>query len=180
MTVLRSVFEQLASARPVFHSEVDCQLAYAWHLQKALPDARIRLERRWPRPGPRHYVDIWVEGRGGRAAIELKYKTRAFAGVVEGEEFYLLDHSAEDSARYDYCRDIKRSEWAAAAGGDGSGNIPHESAALLARGSPTRRQRPDVQISRRCDSEWTTRVAARIECGNNKRTRVGNHAFGTL
>jgi hypothetical protein len=56
------------------------------------------------------YVDIWLEHSDEICAIELKYKTRRLQVTVGEEPFDLLNQSAQDLARYDYCKDIGRIE----------------------------------------------------------------------
>ena len=47
----------------------------------------------------------------GRAtAVELKYLTRAWTGVVDGEQYELKDHEAQDIRAYDAVKDIARVE----------------------------------------------------------------------
>ncbi len=55
-------------------------------------------------------MDIWAADKETVLAIELKYKTRGLEVTVEGEDFHLLDQSAQDLARYDYLEDIQRLE----------------------------------------------------------------------
>lgn len=91
----------------MFHSEADFQHSLAWHMKLADPAARIRLETRLVR-GMR--LDILVESRGRRTAIELKYLVRRFHGEIGGESFDLPDQSAHDISRYDVVKDIVRTE----------------------------------------------------------------------
>lgn len=99
----------LASERPVFHSEADFQHALAWALHGALPPVRIRLE---PRPEPGMHLDLLATDRqtGESLAVELKYLTAAWTGIVDGEEFRLLNHGAQDIRAYDVVKDIYRVE----------------------------------------------------------------------
>lgn len=100
----------LAGLRPVFHSEADFQHALAWVLHERHPDFNVRLEYRPSKIREKTYVDIWLERAGDICAIELKYKTRKLRVAAGDELFTLLDQSAQDQARYDYCRDIARIE----------------------------------------------------------------------
>jgi hypothetical protein len=100
----------LAAQRPVFHSEADFQHALAWLLHERHPAANVRLEYRPARLKRKAYIDIWIEAEGAIYAIELKYKTRGLRVTVGGEPFDLLNQSAQDQARYDFCRDINRLE----------------------------------------------------------------------
>lgn len=107
LTGLPAVIATLAVERPVFHSEADFQHSLAWHLKLADPAARIRLETR---PVRGMQLDLLVESRGRRTAIELKYFFKRFHGDVEGESFDLPDQSAHDISRYDFVKDIVRTE----------------------------------------------------------------------
>lgn len=106
-SMLDAVIAGMAAERPVFHSEADFQHSLAWHLKLADPASRIRLETR-PVRGMR--LDILVESRGRRAALELKYLVKRFHGNVGGEAFELPDQSAHDTSRYDVIKDIVRTE----------------------------------------------------------------------
>jgi hypothetical protein len=56
------------------------------------------------------YLDISVESRGVRTAIELKYKTRRLETEVNGELYSLANHGAADCGKYDVLKDIERLE----------------------------------------------------------------------
>jgi hypothetical protein len=105
----------LARKRPIFSSEADLQMAFAWEMQLARPSARIRLEYRPAYMDRRGYLDVWVADKDWVAAIELKYFTRALDVVIEGERFELLNQGAQDTSRYDFVRDVARVESVAAA-----------------------------------------------------------------
>lgn len=116
---LVQTLDALAKKRPVFHSEADFQFALAWLLQERHPKAEVRLEYRAAKllesghpakSQKKAYIDIWIEDQGAFCAIELKYKTWPLTTTVEKEEFNLLDQSAENLGRYDFCRDIGRLE----------------------------------------------------------------------
>lgn len=53
---------------------------------------------------------------GGSLAVELKYLTDRWEGVVDGELFALLRHGAQDVRAYDCVRDFARVERAVAGG----------------------------------------------------------------
>lgn len=99
----------LAKRRPVFHSEADFQLAFAWQIQLADPTLRVRLETRQTAGV---HLDLEVADAAGDhvTAIELKYLTRRWSGHVAGEEFNLAEHSARDIRGYDVIKDITRIE----------------------------------------------------------------------
>jgi len=105
------ILNELAGARPVFHSEADFQHALAWKIHEHLPDAEIRLEvpmvMRSKESERRLRVDILVDST---CAIELKYKTKYARHPVDEELFVLRSHSAQDFGRYDFLKDIERLE----------------------------------------------------------------------
>ncbi|HEX8078603.1 MAG TPA: hypothetical protein VF557_00185 [Jatrophihabitans sp.] len=106
---LNEVLAQLAVARPVFHSEADFQLAFAWLVQRHDPAMRVRLETR-PVPGVRLDLDFARPDLGRASAIELKYLTRRWTGQVDDEWFELKDQGAQDIRGYDCVKDIVRVE----------------------------------------------------------------------
>lgn len=105
------VLESLAINRPLFHSEADFQHALAWEIHQQSSNHSIRLERKPPhKKTARVYIDLWVANKESAIAIELKYKTRGLSLEHEGEIFDLLNQSAQDCGRYDFCKDIQRLE----------------------------------------------------------------------
>ena len=111
------VLEQLSKKRPVFHSEADFQFAFAWEIKSKYPKSEIRLEYKIPDLPQKTYVDIWIKNKKTTIAIELKYKSKnpkrkSKRPVIEfnSEKFYLSNQDANDSGRYDECRDIQRIE----------------------------------------------------------------------
>lgn len=109
---ISEVLVALSEQRPLFHSEADFQHAIAWEIHKRLPGASVRLERpiEVSRTDKPLHVDVWIEQDGDALAIALKYKTRAFRGLVGNEWFALRSHSAQDIGRYDFIKDIQRVE----------------------------------------------------------------------
>jgi hypothetical protein len=106
---LSRILQNLATARPIFHSEADFQHALAWSLHNEYPGSEIRLEFR-PFPEERFYLDIWCRGPDESLAIELKYLTRDLDVEVEGERFLLKNQGAQDLGRHDVIKDIVRVE----------------------------------------------------------------------
>lgn len=99
----------LAVRRPIFHSEADFQHEFAWEARARMPDLRVRLER--PFPGRSSgAIDIIFCHDGWEHAIELKYLTRLYEGVCDGEQFKLKNQGAQDVRSYDVCKDIGRVE----------------------------------------------------------------------
>ena len=93
--------------RPIFHSEKDFVLTFAWSLHKEF-DFDIRMEYS-PYEDKNLYLDIWCWCSQSRIAIEMKYKTQPFELKCCDEFFHLKDHPV-DVGRYDFIRDIERLE----------------------------------------------------------------------
>jgi hypothetical protein len=110
MLDVHEVMEGMTKTRPVFHSEADFQHSLAWELHLRYPSAHIRLERVFPTSLGRLHVDFLCLLERETCVFELKYKTRAAALLLDGEEFYLQDHSAQPPTRYDFIKDIARLE----------------------------------------------------------------------
>ncbi len=104
------IMSALAAQRPLFHSEADFQHAFAWEVQHCMPNAEVRLEYPWRQSDKSWYIDLWIRAPSDNIAVELKYKPQELAVTVNGESYGLKHHSAEDLARYDFVRDIRRLE----------------------------------------------------------------------
>jgi hypothetical protein len=96
---------RLGRERAVFHSEADLQHAFAWEAHRMDPDLRIRLETH-PEPNVRLDLLISRPDLDRHGAIELKYLTAAWSGVVLGERFALKNQGAQDIRAYDVVKDI--------------------------------------------------------------------------
>jgi hypothetical protein len=107
---LNNVLQELAKKRPIFHSEADFQHALAWEIREHYPDSKIRLETKIHGGNTKVYLDLLVIHQEHRYAIELKYKTRNFNCMIEGETFSLNNQGAQDIGRYDVLKDIQRLE----------------------------------------------------------------------
>jgi hypothetical protein len=118
---LDEVLDDLSALRPIFHSEADFQLALAWQIQQRDAAMLVRLETR-PAAGVHLDLAFSRPDLGRSTAIELKYLTRAWSGVVDGERYELKDHGAQDIRAYDVVKDIVRVERFIAArdGADGA------------------------------------------------------------
>lgn len=110
----------LATRRPVFHSERDFQHALAWQIQLNYPQAEIRLETR---PRRSVHLDMFIRLAGTRTAIELKYLVAALHAAIGEESFDLPHQSANDISRHDVVKDITRIEAALADGHADSGCV---------------------------------------------------------
>lgn len=107
---LYRIMENLSTIRPIFHSEADFQHALAWQIHHDSQDCSMRLEFKPSNVNNRLYIDIWATQQTSNLAIELKYKTRGLTTKCQGEDFNLLDQSAQDIGRYDFIKDVSRLE----------------------------------------------------------------------
>lgn len=107
--VVVAAVQELAGLRPIFHSEADFQLAFAWTVQQRNPKARVRLETR-PVPSLPWRVDCDLSIGGIRHFVEVKYKTAKVDVEVKGETFTLPHHGAHLVGRYDVVADLARVE----------------------------------------------------------------------
>jgi hypothetical protein len=110
MLDIDAILSGLAKRRPLFHSEADFKHGLAWEIQQRFPESSVRLEYKPKSVGKRIYLDVWVTDQDRIYAIELKYKTRNLRGCFQGEDFDLLDQSAQDCGRYDFLTDVERLE----------------------------------------------------------------------
>lgn len=106
---LAEVLRHLAVRRPVFHSEADFQLAFAWQVQQRDAAMLVRLETR-PARGAHLDVTCARPDLGRSTAVEVKYLTRAWIGEVNGKRYELKDHGAQDIRAYDVVKDVVRVE----------------------------------------------------------------------
>ena len=119
MIVIEELMVRLARRRPVFCSEADFQHELAYEIRKHDPDLDVRLE--WPlAPGARGAIDLIVIGET-RFALELKYLSKSFFTMIDGEPVALKQHGAHDQRRYDVCKDVMRMEALAEKTGYGAG-----------------------------------------------------------
>src|SRR5690348_1575414 len=109
MIPIDELMASLAVRRPIFHSEADFQHKMAWEARHALCDVQVRLELPFPGRGS-GAIDLVFYRNDTAHAVELKYLTSLFAGEIQGEEFRLKNHGAQDIRSYDVCRDIERME----------------------------------------------------------------------
>ncbi|MBC9822831.1 hypothetical protein H9I49_16190 [Terrabacter sp. MAHUQ-38] len=102
----------LSLERPVFHSEADFQFSFAQAVKALEPDVQCRLERPIlnSSTGRTEYLDLLCSGAEGETAIEFKYFTRRWHGVVGNETFQLREHAAIDLLRLHFVHDVARLE----------------------------------------------------------------------
>lgn len=106
---IKKIIKMLMKKRPVFVSEADFQLEFAWVIKKLYPKFKVRLEY-VPEFDRKMHIDILVITDKGWIPIELKYKTKRCT-VKEGNETYVLaNHGAKDVNCYLYLKDIQRIE----------------------------------------------------------------------
>ena len=113
MTDINNDIEILKTSNKVFHSEADFQFSLAWELHKILPNAKIKLDY-CPIFDKDMHIDIYVIDGEQSFPIELKYKTRKIEQPIDGEQYNLKNHGAQDIGRFDFLFDIHRIEKAKA------------------------------------------------------------------
>lgn len=104
------IIQDLATQRPLFHSEADFQHAIAWFAHKSDPNTVVRLELPFRSSDSSEYLDLKFTNRSQTLAVELKYKTRQLLFQHSGEEFSLKQQGAQDIGRYDFLADVERLE----------------------------------------------------------------------
>jgi hypothetical protein len=110
MIDIPDVMEALFAQRKVFHSEADFQHAFAWEVHRRFPDSSVRLERPLSAKGKTLHLDFLIQLPERAIAIELKYKTKKLMFELDGEDYHLANHGAQDCGRYDFIKDICRLE----------------------------------------------------------------------
>lgn len=117
------VMTTIAKARPLFHSEADFQHAFAWELHRLASAWEVRLEVPVRTQLTCLHLDLLARSGSSEIAIELKYKTRALTLDLDGEEFSLSSHAAQDLGRYDFFKDLSRVEGFAQSGPNRCGYV---------------------------------------------------------
>ena len=110
MLDIADVMNALSQQRKVYHSEADFQHVFAWEVHRRFPDSSVRLEMPLRTNGKTLHLDFLIKLPDLSLAVELKYKTRKLLLNVDGEDFQLANHSAQDIGRYDFIKDICRLE----------------------------------------------------------------------
>jgi hypothetical protein len=118
MKHLKEILINIASKRPIFHSEDDFKFEFAMAIKNQYPEAAIRLEKPFEitmdDTKKRVYFDIYFILDEIEYVIELKYKTKLIdkKEIIETnkEAFYLKHHGADDITRYAIRKDIYRVE----------------------------------------------------------------------
>lgn len=108
---IKKILSELAKERTVFYSEADFQHALAWKIHKKNSEIKVRLEKIETIDKKNNYIDIMLELKKEKLAIELKYKTKDVGLIKHNEEeFTLKNQGAQDCGRYDFLKDIVRLE----------------------------------------------------------------------
>lgn len=104
-----ALLDSLAATRKVFHSEADFQFAFAWTAKTHYPHLVVRLETH---PTQNESLDLELIDPVSNCGImiEFKYKTQAWKGTCDGDEYALKDHGGSDIGCYDIVKDIARVE----------------------------------------------------------------------
>lgn len=97
--------EELAVARPLFHSEADFQHALAWQLHCTYPKLQVRLEV----PLAFGTIDLLLAHEGDRLGVELKYGRGPLNCLIAGETYSLPEHPLP-VVRYEFWQDVQRLE----------------------------------------------------------------------
>lgn len=97
----------LERVRPVFHSELDFHLQFAWLIKQTYPTSCVVPVYK-PQQGVREYLDIFVDLRSSALMVELKYKTETPDPPLP--DFDLTSQSAHPEGRYLAWKDVQRLE----------------------------------------------------------------------
>ena len=104
---IHHILHSLAKDRPAFYDEEDFQCALEIRIRDLIPDCEIYRKFK-PFDGENVSVDLWVPTHG--TAIALRYPRQRLSVWQNNVHFELKEHSAQDSGRYDFARDISRLE----------------------------------------------------------------------
>ena len=111
MLEIEDILKSLAKEKPVFYSEKDFQCLLGWQIKETYPDVDVRSEVPIEKnDGKIEHIDLRVRDGKSKIGIELKYITRSFKTTINGDEFNLKNHAANDLRCYDVLKDIQRLE----------------------------------------------------------------------
>ncbi len=113
MLDIQEILDLLPNERPVFHSEKDFQFSLALKIKEKNPKMKIRLEVPMDSDGTNkriERIDMKVIDGSTEIGIEVKYITEELIIIIDGEQFKLKNHSANDIRCYDVLKDIQRLE----------------------------------------------------------------------
>ncbi|MDP2673246.1 MAG: hypothetical protein Q8O84_05525 [Nanoarchaeota archaeon] len=105
---INKLVQKCLNERKMFHSEADFQHSLAWKIHEEFGKKfKIRLEF----VIESKYIDIvLIDSSKNKIGIELKYKTKEISEEINGEQYFLKPHGAQDCGRYDVIKDIERLE----------------------------------------------------------------------
>jgi len=102
------IVQECFNERGIFHSEADFQHSLAWKIHERFDKKfKIRLEFVF---GSKHVDIVLIDNSNNKIGIELKYKTKDISEEINGEQYSLKPHGAQDLGRYDVIKDIERLE----------------------------------------------------------------------
>jgi len=107
---INKLVQECFNERGIFHSEADFQHSLAWKIhEKFGKKFKIRLEFVF---GTKHVDIVLIDNSNinNKIGIELKYKTKDISEEINGEQYSLKPHGAQDLGRYDVIKDIERLE----------------------------------------------------------------------
>lgn len=117
--MIQNLIENLKTRRIIFHSEDDLKFELAMEIKNQYPNAEVRLEKPYgismdEELEKRIYYDLYFKIDDTEYVIELKYKTTSIdkkdSKEINGEEYFLKHHGADDLTRYAIRKDIYRVE----------------------------------------------------------------------
>ena len=110
ITTISKILKNLAEERPVFHSEMDFQLALAWCWREMFPHLQFRLEYPLDSSSNKRCDIAILQNDRIVMAIELKYLTEELEYKNKGELFKLKAQSAQLVRRHGVLKDVERME----------------------------------------------------------------------
>ncbi len=103
------VLDELRKRKKIFRDENDFRQELDDVIREMYSNARVKIE--YPAPfNPKKDIDIVVIMDNDYYPIELKYKKRAFKGIVDNIEYNLSTDSAQNENCYHALKDIERIE----------------------------------------------------------------------
>lgn len=101
---LETILDTLSSQRPLFRSERDFQES----LLQIIQSKGMKCEGHKIINGTK--IDLWIEDGDKEILIQLKHKTKKLSVHIDGSQFDLKNHGAQDQGRYDFLKDVKSLE----------------------------------------------------------------------
>lgn len=108
---LIEIMNFLSVKRPIFHSEGDFQYSFAREIEIKYKDIKIRCDWRRIIGSKEIWIDLTLfDNNGNETFIEIKYISKQYKGVVNGELFECKSQGGHTEGRYNFLKDIKRIE----------------------------------------------------------------------